>query len=62
MQIGFVYAIIGIVEADVEIAGHLCCPSLRILVMHGGKRQQLMPLLNPLIISAEVLLFEVFMI
>lgn len=51
-----------IVEADVEIARHFCRPSLHVLVRHGGKRHQFLSFLNPLIVPAVVLLFEVFMV
>ena len=62
MQICLVYAIISIVEADVEIARYFCCPSLHVLVRHGGKRHQFLSFLHPLVVPAVVLLFEVFMV
>ena len=58
MQKCFIYAIISIVIAYMEVAGHLGCSSLHVLVLRGGKRHQFLPFFFPIIVSVMLLFLK----
>ena len=58
MHICFVYAIVSIVKANMEVAGHFGYASLHVLVLHGGKCHQFQTFLFPIVVSVVLFLLK----
>ena len=58
VQKRFIYTIISIVKAYVEVAWYLGRFSLHVLIMHGGERHQFRLFLFPIVVSIVFLLLE----
>ena len=62
VQICFIHTVISIIEAHMKIRRYFCSPSFHVFVGDSRKRKQLTAFFQPLIVSAVILLFEVFMV
>lgn len=58
MQIGAVYAVVGVVEADVVIRGDLCHSAFHVLIRRGRQRHEFLALLFPIVAPVMRLLRE----